>query len=58
MHPRLFQVSLSTHVVELKLKLALTLIVHERRRSTSADPIFSRCLDPHRCENTTDYDAK
>ncbi len=58
LHPCLFQLSLLAHVLELKLKLPLPFIIHERRASTASDPIFACCLDPHRGENGTDYCAK
>jgi hypothetical protein len=58
LHPRLFQLSLLAHVIELKLKLPLPLIIQERRPSTASDPIFACCLDHHRGEDGTDRDTE
>lgn len=57
-HACLFQLSLLAHVVDLKLKLPLPLIMQERRPSTPSNFFFSCCLDHHRGKDGTDRDAK
>lgn len=58
MHACLFQLSLLADMVELKLKLPLSLIIQERRPSTPFHSIFPCCLDHHRGKDGTDRDAK
>mgnify|MGYP003526722755 CR=1 FL=1 len=58
LHACLFQLSLLADMVELKLKLPLSLIIQERRPSTPFHSIFPCCLDHHGGKDGTDRDAK
>jgi hypothetical protein len=58
LHTSLFPFGLLPHLIELKLKLSLPLIVLESRPCVSPDHIYPTGVDPHRCKKRTNQDTK